>query len=241
MRSLRSAKAREESKCFLAEGITLCKEAVRDRSVTMLLVDQEKKHLFAQIIAQAKETLIVPAHIVAYVCETKTPQGIAAVVSWIPPLEIEYMQNQSLLVLDGVQDPGNVGTMLRTAEAMAFGGCILSETCADVYAPKTVRASMGSVLRLPTLRTALPQMLCRLQEGGYCIIGAAHGGKPLQSGSLVYTPPFALVIGSEGKGLSKEVTACVDECVSITMAGKVESLNAAVAASILMFALHQQD
>ena len=107
--------------------------------------------------------MLLPAHVLAAVCDTKTPQGIAAVVRAHHTARL----GKRLVALDGVQDPGNVGTILRTADAAGFDGVLLSEQCADVFSPKVLRATMGSVFRMPMLHTAaLPQELTRLAGGG---------------------------------------------------------------------------
>ncbi len=236
LRSLGDAKARAASGCFLAEGVKLCAEALRDAEVTLLLADAEKADAFAGLLAQAPEVLLAPAHVVAAACEAKTPQGIVAAVRVPPPLRLDTASG-AVLALDGVQDPGNVGTMLRTAEAAGFSGALLSPACADAFAPKTVRASMGSVYRLPVWRGDLTQGLSALQAGGFFILGSALDGRPFAEVSPALRPPFALIIGSEGSGMRAEVAALADALVSLPMRGRAESLNAAVAAGVLMYGL----
>lgn len=236
LRSLWDAKGRMAANCFLVEGRNLCFEALRDASVATLLVEEEKASAYGDLVAKAEDVLVVPAHVLAFVCETKTPQGIAAAVRMPMPTSIETFRN-NILVLDGVQDPGNVGAMIRTAEAAGFGGVLLSPTCADAFAPKTVRATMGSVLRVPLYRGDLPAAIEKLKQMGYWFISSELGGTPLQHISDVIKKPIALVIGSEGKGVSEVVSSLTDVRVSLPMCGRVESLNAAVAAGILMYML----
>lgn len=235
LRSLKEAKGRASAGCFLVEGRNLCEEALRDASVATLLVDEEKMENFSVLTEQAADVLLVPAHVMTCVCETKTPQGVAASVR-MPASPCVQQMRGSVLVLDGVQDPGNVGTMIRTAEAAGFGGVFLSSHSADAYAPKTVRASMGSIFRVPILRTDLQETLPALTRAGYLLVSSELGGEPLLH---TYHPskPVALVIGSEGKGVSAAVSSLVDIRVSLPMRGRVESLNAAVAAGILMYML----
>lgn len=238
LRELRHAKERANTGCFLVEGRKLCAEALRDAQVVTLLADQEKTEL-APLLEKASDVLLAPAHIVASVCETKTPQGIVASVRIPPPLAIEDACG-ALLALDGVQDPGNVGTMLRTAEAAGFSGMLLSESCADAFAPKTVRASMGSVLRLPVWRGDLANALATLKEKGYDIFSAELSGQPIGTLQSIDCRSTALVIGSEGQGVSAAVSQIASYRVSLPMRGRAESLNAAVAAGILMYGLMER-
>ncbi|MDL2318266.1 RNA methyltransferase [Eubacteriales bacterium OttesenSCG-928-A19] len=235
LRELRQAKGRQQAGRFLAEGAKLCAEALRDAQVATLLVDQDRAEEYARLISQAQEVLLAPAHVVASVCETKTPQGIVASVRIPAPLDLDTAHG-AVLVLDGMQDPGNVGTMLRTAEAAGFSAALLSPAAADAFAPKTVRATMGSIYRLPLWRGALPEALSLLRRKGFRLVATAMDGEPL-SGVAPVAPPLALVIGSEGNGISQPVTALTDVRVSLPMRGRTESLNAAVAAGILMYAL----
>lgn len=236
LRALQQAKGRQAAGCFLVEGEKLCGEALRDAWVEVLLVDEAKAAHYAPLVARARDVILAPAHVVDAVCEARTPQGIAASVRLPAPLDLDAAPD-ALLVLDGVQDPGNVGAMLRTAEAAGFGGALLSPACADAFAPKAARASMGSVLRLPLWRGALAQALALLRARDYQLITTAMDGQPLREVAWAVRRPLALAIGSEGKGISDAVAAQADLRVSLPMRGRVESLNAAVAAGILMYGI----
>ena len=218
LRALRQAKGRAEAGLFLAEGRKLCQEAFDFAQVETLLVDRERVDEYAALIARAKDVLAVPARILETVCETKTPQGVLASVRMPAPPELSQLDGL-LLVLDGVQDPGNVGTMLRTAEAAGFSGALLSPACADAFAPKTVRATMGSVYRVPVWRGELAVALCALKERGFTVVSSA------------------LVVGSEGNGVAAPVRALATRRLTLPMGGRVESMNAAVAAAILMYSI----
>lgn len=239
LRALQHAKARREAGCFLVEGIKLCEEALRDAEVVTLLADAAKAE-FGSLLEKAGEALLAPWHVVASVCEAKTPQGIVAAVRLPAPFRLENASG-AILALDGVQDPGNVGTMLRTAEAAGFAGALLSDACADAFAPKTVRASMGSVLRLPIWRGRLADALHRFKAQGGFVISADFGGVSLREAAGKRPSAFALVIGSEGQGVHRDIAALADLCVSLPMRGRAESLNAAVAAGILMYGLTETD
>ncbi len=234
LRALRDAKTRAETGLFLAEGGKLCAEALRDAEVATLLVDSERLDAYAALIALADDVIAAPAHVVAAVAEARTPQGIVTAVRMPASLDLTAAAGP-LLALDGVQDPGNVGTMLRTAEAAGFRGALLSDACADAFAPKTVRASMGGVLRLPVFRGNLPDALLPLGKRGYRVIAAELGGVPPREAFRGCGMDTVLVIGGEGSGVSPEVSEKADARVTLAMRGRAESLNAAVAAGILMY------
>lgn len=239
LRDLRHAKARQEAGCFLAEGAKLVAEAVRDARVTVLLVDEAKAGAYASLLAQAPDVICAPAHVVASVCDAQAPQGICAAVAFPPPLDLDAARG-AVLVLDGVQDPGNVGAMLRTAEAAGFSAALLSPTCADAFSPKAVRATMGSIYRLPIWRGALPEALGWLKQRGFLLVGSELGGLAFREARYRLRQPLALVVGSEGSGISAPVAALAALRVALPMRGRAESLNAAVAAGILMYGIMEE-
>jgi TrmH family RNA methyltransferase len=177
--------------------------------------------------------LTMPGHVLAAVCDTKTPQGIAAVVR---VTEVE-LKGKRLVAMDGVQDPGNVGTIIRTADAAGFEGIILSGQCADVFSPKVLRATMGSIFRMGIRVTDdLPGVLQSMVEEGASVLSSQLDGEPFYQRSPL-NERFVLVIGSEGNGVTDEVKAIATHKVKLPMRGGAESLNAAVAAGIMMYEL----
>lgn len=175
----------------------------------------------------------LPAHVLAAVCDTKTPQGIAAVVR----MKEQSALGKHIVALDGVQDPGNVGTIIRTADAAGLDGVLLSNQCADVFSPKVLRATMGSIFRM-NLRTTddLPGELTKLREKGYSILSSQLDGTPFYEREKV-AEQFALIIGNEGNGVSEQVQQTATHRVRLPMRGGAESLNAAIAAAIMMYEL----
>ena len=164
---------------------------------------------------------------------TKTPQGIAAVVR-ITEVELKAKR---LIAMDGVQDPGNVGTIIRTADAAGFEGIILSNHCADVFSPKVLRATMGSIFRMGIRVTDdLPGLLQTMVAQGASVLSSQLDGEPFYQRSPL-NERFVLVIGSEGNGVTDEVKAVATHKVKLPMRGGAESLNAAVAAGIMMYEL----
>jgi len=145
-----------------------------------------------------------------------------------------------LMVLEDLQDPGNVGTIFRTAEGAGATGIILSENCVDVYNPKTIRATMGSIFRVPFLYVDDIIKFCDELKGQQIKTYAAHLSGENMYTQEDYTDGCAFFIGNEGKGLSDKVVQQIERLIKIPMEGKVESLNAAIAATILMYEGHRQ-
>ena len=231
-KSLKDRKGRKETGCFLVEGRKMVEEALASAfPVEAVLVDAARMGEFplpANIPAFA-----MPSHVLASVCDTKTPQGIAAVVRMadVP------LTGSRLVAMDGVQDPGNVGTIIRTADAAGFDGVLLSAQCADVFSPKVLRATMGSIFRMGIRVTDdLSGTLKQMVQEGASVVSSQLDGEPFYQRSPL-NERFVLVIGSEGNGVTEEVKAVATHKVKLPMRGGAESLNAAVAAGIMMYEL----
>ena len=231
-KSLKDRKGRRETGCFLVEGRKMVEEALASAfPVEAVLVDADRLSEFS--LPAKVPVFSMPGHVLAAVCDTKTPQGIAAVVRMadVP------LSGKRLVAMDGVQDPGNVGTIIRTADAAGFDGVILSAQCADVFSPKVLRATMGSVFRMGIRVTGdLPGMLEKLVQEGASVLSSQLDGEPFYQRSAM-NERFVLVIGSEGNGVTDEVKAVATHKVKLPMRGGAESLNAAVAAGIMMYEL----
>ena len=173
------------------------------------------------------------------VCDTKTPQGMCAAFELPPPCALSDAP-QTLVALDGVQDPGNVGTIWRTADAAGLGGLLLGANCADPYSPKVQRAAMGSGFRLPAIPAdPLCEALAALRARGWTVVASALVGADFYQRPEV-GERFVLVIGSEAHGISDAVRAQADALVKLPMRGRAESLNAAVAAGIMMYEMMRE-
>ncbi len=224
---LREKKLRDRDGVFVAEGDHLCAEAcgagLEIRAAFMSEKAMEKYPQFA----------VISDDIAEYISDTKAAQGLFAEVT--KPAEGE-IPNGRLVLLDGVQDPGNVGTIVRTAEALGISAVLLSGGCADVYSAKTLRASMGSALRLPCISCDLSQTIEALKERGYTVYGAMLDETAQKLGAVQFPEKSAVVIGSEGGGISEQVKQVCSGGLYIPITG-AESLNAAVAASIILWEL----
>ena len=223
--SLQKKKYRDLHEKFLIEGMKLIREA--------LDFGYEFDCVF-YVPGKVDYDLDLPAYEVSYeilckITDTVTPQGIAAVVSVKEP-EIKKLKDAERVVyLDRVQDPGNVGTIIRTADAFGFDAVILSKECADLYSPKVLRSAMGSVFHLEIYRDFSVEDLKGLGKKIYSSsLEASHMPESIEL-------PAVLVIGNEGQGISDEIKDATEEFVKIPMAGNAESLNASIAAGILLY------
>jgi len=231
-KSLNSKKGREEQHAFLVESPKMVQEALASGlKVNAVLLREDLAGNFD--LPAGIPAFVLPGHVFNSISETKTPQGVAAVLD----LETKPAAGPRLLALDGVQDPGNVGTIIRTADAAGFSGILFSRECADLFSPKVLRATMGSVFRLGfSFPPSLPESLEALKKKGYSVLSSQLDGEPFFERSHV-APSFVLVIGNEGNGVSDEVKAVATHRLCLPMRGGAESLNAAVAAGIMMYDL----
>jgi TrmH family RNA methyltransferase len=240
------------------EGVRLVKEALGSgRRIRALLVGASGERHVAALKAEAESlggqvnVLRTTDRLFASVAGTETPQGIAALLE-APSWTFDDLLRGGvplIVVLVGVQDPGNVGTALRSAEAFGATGAIATRGTAHPWSPKAVRASAGSALRLPLLNgMAAPVVLAQLRVAGLKVF-AAHSGQlgDRSSNTEVLFPekadlrgPAAILVGNEGAGLPPEVERAADALLRIPMAGAVESLNAGVAASLLLYEAGRQ-
>jgi TrmH family RNA methyltransferase len=228
------------------EGLRIVEEAIRSGlkfGVVFFSSSAEAKadRLLPQI-GNRVDTLLLPDKLFADVVPSDTPQGVAALVrckDFTLADILSKAQNGPLLAIAGIQDPGNLGTILRSAEAFGAAGIILGEGTVSPYNSKVIRASAGSLFRLPTVRAKLPEALLEMRRQGLRLIAtSSHKGTPLPDARL--SGPLAIFIGSEGAGLPRDLMAQMDELVAIPHSASVESLNAGVAASIALYEAARQ-
>lgn len=235
--NLKQKKYRERSGCFVVEGLRAVEEAVHYAAVQQLFAVPEAANArLAQLLADAQakgiELYSVTEQVMKKMSDTEAPQGVLAVCR--KPQGFIGADGH-ILVLDRVADPGNVGTLIRTAEAAGMAGVILLAGCADAYAPKTVRSTMGSLLRLPVLSDVEEDEFIALCKTNGCeiMVTCLDGAQSLYKTD--FAPQTAIVVGSEAYGASGKLKAAAAKKVFIPMQGRAESLNAAVAGSIVMF------
>jgi RNA methyltransferase, TrmH family len=228
------------------EGMRILEEAIRSglkfKAVFFRASAENRAERLLPQLAAHVETLLLPDKLFASAVPSETPQGVAALVRCKAfKLEDVLAKSQAgpLLGIAGVQDPGNLGTILRSAEAFGAGGVLLGEGTVSPFNSKVIRASAGSVFRLPVVRTKLSGTLEQMRELGLRLIAtSSHKGTPLDQANL--TGPLAIFIGSEGAGLSHDLLSEMSEIVVIPHSPTVESLNAGVAASIVLYEAGRQ-
>ena len=228
-RSLRESKYRRETGCHFIEGDKLVREAMTSGAALETVFVREGYPGERDFPCEMIE---VTDGVMDALATAGTPQSLCAVAR-TPAAALPQTFRGTVLLLEDVQDPGNVGTLIRTADALGAGAVILSPKCADPFSPKTLRASMGSVYHLPVYVADIPAALRTLNAQGYtCLCGHLKGSEVLPP----KTDRMALLVGNEGNGVT-DASAALCYCYRLPMPGKAESLNAAVFGSILLYEL----
>jgi len=238
----KKSKARNEETVFVVEGLRMFAE-VPKKSVERVYISEtlynKKKH---ELNLQDFPYEILSDNVFERVSDTQTPQGILCVVKQ-PEYELQELlktKNPHFVVLDNLQDPGNLGTIVRTAEGAGVDAVFMSKDCVDIYNPKTIRSTMGSIYRVPFIYIEdIPNLLDIFKQNGIQSYAAHLDGQNAYDEEN-YKTGTAILIGNEGNGLREEVWKNADVLVRIPMCGQVESLNAAIAASVLMFEVFRQ-
>ncbi len=230
LRSLKQKKGREETGLFLAEGDKCAAEALSNAKVQALLTTQEQHLLAIQAEQKSARVICVSQAVMEAVSDVKTPQSAIAVVQ----KQQGKLPEQGIFVaLEDVADPQNVGTILRTADAVGAAGVLLSGKCADYTSPKAVRAAMGSVFHLPVeVAQDFQGRLSAMKKAGVRLLGGHLQGVQAMPGRQ---ENLCVIIGNEARGMSESAVRLCDYLVKIPIYGKAESLNAAVAAGILLY------
>lgn len=260
---IKSAKRRRESRSFVAEGIRLVSEVPPEKLISLYIeetfyekLDKSQDYdesdferdfrdrIMALIkAAEEKESFFLVNDAVMYkLSDTETPQGILAVVE-MQDMEAENLLTDDdmpfIIVMDGLQDPGNMGTIIRTAEGAGVTGILISSDSVDPYSPKVVRATMGALFRMKLcISTDLKEDISLLKEKGITVFGTHLSGKEFYDED--FRIPSAFLIGNEGKGLKDDVAETADRLLRIPMKGRVESLNAGVSAAVVMYEVLRQ-
>ncbi|HVO79872.1 MAG TPA: RNA methyltransferase [Terriglobales bacterium] len=228
------------------EGLRILEEAIRSgvrfQAVFFSASAEAKAQRLLPQIGAHVETVLLPDRLFASAVPSETPQGVAALVKWKQCSADEVLAKVPagpLLAIAGVQDPGNLGTILRSAEAFGAGGVLLGEGTVSPFNPKVVRGSAGSVFRVALARVKLSETVAMLRKSRVRLLAtSSHKGTPLDQARL--DGPLAIFIGSEGAGLPRDVVREMDEIVAIPHSPQVESLNAGVAASIVLYEAARQ-
>ncbi|HEL2575480.1 TPA: TrmH family RNA methyltransferase [Streptococcus suis] len=229
IKKLQQKKYRTSS--YLIEGWHLLEEAgAAGATFEHILVLEE----YAERVAGLPNVSLVTPDIMRDLADSKSPQGVLAQLA-LPRQDLPTSLTGKFLVLEDVQDPGNVGTMIRTADAAGFDGIFLTDKSADIYNIKVLRSMQGSHFHLPIYRLPVEELVRYLQAQGLPILATTLSSQSVDYKDFQPGPSFAMVMGNEGQGISAYMEEVADQLVHISMPGQAESLNVAIAAGILMF------
>lgn len=235
-----SSKARRENELFILEGLRLCADAVLNGyQIESLLVTEEafekNKDKIESISISSQKSYIISEELADKISDTKSPQGVMCICR-LPSMDVKFKKNGKYVALENTQDPANLGTIARTAEAMGIDGLIVSSSGCDPFSPKAQRAGMGALLRLPVfVVNDFPDKLNTLKRDGFKVYAAVvdHAGELISN--VCFNGSCVMLIGNEANGLSADAVNICDCKITIPMKGKAESLNAAAAAAILIW------
>ncbi len=237
----KSAKHRRKLGLFIAEGLRVCYDAMLSSAKIEILFVTEyavQKNLekYAELSEYAEKTYVVSDEIFSLISDTETPQGFLCIIKALDKItQFDTIKTGGkFLALDNVQDPNNLGTILRSAEAFGISGIAMSADCCDIYSPKVVRGSMGAVFRLPFLvcDTIAQFLVDNPQLNSYAAVVDSSAERLTD---IDFSSPCVAVIGNEGNGLKDETISACTRKITIPMNGKAESLNASTAASIIIW------
>ena len=239
LRKLASSRAyRDECGEYLGDGVKLLDEAVKWNAPLKTVVVSDGVAL--PPLPEGVRAVRVSGELMRSVSPAETPQGALFTGSFARDALPERLDGERYLALDGVQDPGNVGTILRTADAFDCAGVFLVNACADLYNPKTVRATMGAIFRQRVWSCTVEELAALLRRSGIPLYGTALRGDTVPLGG-VDLRRAAAAIGSEGRGLSEAMLAACDKTVLIPMSARCESLNAATAAGVVLWEMYRNN
>lgn len=232
------AKARRETGLFVVEGRRLVSEVPEEALKQLYMTEAFRESPEGELLSRKGPVELVTPELMEKIADTKSPQGVLAVVR--QRLRASFPEKGLLLVLERVQDPGNLGTIFRSAEAAGAAGILMDTETADPCQPKVVRGTMGAIFRLPFLVTEdLPGEVRRREAAGYTAFAAHLKGEKYYH-QLAYPQNSMILLGNEGNGLSEELTALAQVKIRIPMEGRAESLNVAVAGALLAYEYHRQ-
>lgn len=243
---VQKAKERRKDAIFVVEGRKMFEEAPADQIYKVYATQSfYDRHAEDETGTKLKSCSVelVSEEVFAKISDTKTPQGVLCLVKWPDYSLKDLLKNKSngvFVLLEDLQDPGNLGTIVRTGEGAGIAGVIMTANTVDIFNPKTIRATMGSIYRVPFVYVSdMKETIKELQQAGVCVYAAHLKGERYYDG-FDYTKGSAFLVGNEGNGLKEETALLADTYVKIPMAGQVESLNAAIATTLFMYEAARQ-
>lgn len=234
-----SAKFRREEKCFVAEGLRVCVEAVLSGAeVISVLVTENalKKHseALSPLLDSCDDIYLTTDKAMSFCCDTQTPQGVICLIKTLDNnIDLDTINNKYILA-ENVQDPSNLGTILRTADALGLSGVIMTKDCCDIYSPKVCRGAMGALYRVPFLIIENASDFIReFNKNGTSYAAVVRNAESVTN--CTFEGNCLIAIGNEGNGLTDVTADACTKRITIPMSSNAESLNAAIAAGILMW------
>lgn len=228
---LKTKKERNKTNSFLIEGLHLLEEAIKSNWTIIDIIIEEGISMPEFCVDLAYEIVTKP--VFKAISQTENSQGIAAVVK--KKQNMNYVGNE-LILLDAIQDPGNLGTIIRTADAAGFSAVLLGKGTVDLYNDKVIRATQGSIFHIPIIEVDLKETIAELQENNYTVFAAALDDA-VDYHSIRFPAKKALIVGNEGAGIGTELIKIANKVIKIPIYGKAESLNVSIAAAILMYSM----
>lgn len=243
---LTSSRERKTTGTFVLEGLRLCADAaLNGHTIETLIVSEsvEESERLTALSSSAKNCVKVTDSLFAYMCDTVSPQGVMCVVRMPDTIHtVSDITRGRYIVLENTADPANLGTIARTAEALGIDGLIISSKGCDPFSPKSQRAGMGALMRLPIFITEdFLQELSALKNSGFTLYASVVNNADCDVSEAVYPDKCAVLIGNEANGLTDGAVELCDKKLTITMLGRAESLNAAAAASIIMWEMTRKE
>lgn len=246
---IREKKARAAHGLFAAEGVRLCMEAVGAGILPVLVLGTrevfEKNRELVDFVREKQASLkliIITNELAAYISDTESPQGIFFVLPRLDKIvksdTIIHDGHKRMVMLEDLQDPGNIGAIVRSCDAFGIDGVILAGDCADIFSPKALRSTMGSIFRIPVYTGASAEVLAALKQDGFHCYAAMLDESALGLPDVVFPEKCAIVIGNEGAGVTKAAAALCDDRLYIPIKN-AQSLNAAAAAAIIIYSLRR--
>ncbi|EAD5868351.1 RNA methyltransferase [Listeria innocua] len=237
-KKLQTRKGRDKTGTYLVEGFHLVEEALRQDGLVLELLISSGVSVPEEWLKGDYDVFEISSEISHLISDTMTEQGVFAVVAISEP-DMMLLYGKKLLLVDAVQDPGNVGTLIRTADAAGYDCVVLGRGSADLYNPKVIRSTQGSHFHIPVIQADLFEWVANLEEEGVPVIGAVLDDQAKSLNDMPKRETLALMVGNEGNGISEELQDRLSEKVYIPIYGDSESLNVAVAAGILLYGLRK--
>ncbi|MCF6138173.1 TrmH family RNA methyltransferase [Pseudalkalibacillus berkeleyi] len=238
-KKLKNRKGREKAGSFIIEGPHLIEEALQHHAEVTDLIIEETFRIPSEWHTGNVTTWLTNDEVIKELTETETPQGIVAIVKF-QKQDLTLNKNGTYILIDGIQDPGNLGTIIRTGDSAGVDAVILGEGTVDLFNSKVLRSTQGSIFHLPVIKGDLKNWIPRLKEEGVKVYGTAlEGGIPYTSEKP--DGSYAILFGNEAKGVQSELLEQTDQNLYVPIYGNAESLNVAVAAGILLYGLKLQE